>query len=68
MSDQLDADTSTYQHSALRTDMLLAVFEPAIPSGEQLQMYSLERAATQADVSAYYVAQHSVSKTTSSCS
>jgi len=43
-SDQLVADTTTWQHTTLTTDRL--PFEPAIPANERSQTYALERAAS----------------------
>jgi hypothetical protein len=41
-SDQLAAETSTWQHTALTT----AGFEPTISGGKRPQTYDLDRAAT----------------------
>ena len=48
-SDQLVAETSTWQHKTLTTDntsMPPVGFEPTISAGERLQTYALDRAAT----------------------
>jgi len=51
-SDQLVAETSTWQHITLKTGRHLsppAGFEPTISTGERPQTYALDRAATGAD-------------------
>ena len=45
MSDQPNAETSTWQHSQ-EASISPAGFEPAIPAGERPQNYALEREAT----------------------
>ena len=48
-SDQLVAQTSTWQHTTLTTDKHPCPpvgFEPAISAGERPQTYTLDRAAT----------------------
>ena len=48
MSDQLVAETSTWQHNGhnRQTSMPPAEFEPAIPVGDRLQTHALDRSAT----------------------
>jgi len=49
MSDQLDAETSTWQHTTLTTDRYTIPqtgFEPAIPKSEPPQAHTLDSAAT----------------------
>ena len=47
-SDQLVAETSTWQHKTLTTNIHASpvVFEPTISAGERPQTYALDRAAT----------------------
>ena len=52
-SDQLVAETSTWQHTTLATDntsMPPVGFEPTISAGERPQTYALDRAATETGV------------------
>jgi len=48
MSDQPDAETSTWQHNTQKrqTSMPQAEFEPTIPVSERPQTHALDRAAT----------------------
>ena len=47
--DQSTAETSTWQHIALKSDtrMRPAGFEPAIPASEQPQIHALDHVATE---------------------
>ena len=46
VSDQLIAQTSTWQHTTLKTSILPVGFEPTIWAGERPQTYALDREAT----------------------
>jgi len=49
-SDQLVAETSTWKHKTLTTNIHAPVrFEPIISAGERLQTYALDRGATGTD-------------------
>ena len=46
-SDQLDAETSTWQHTTLtKTSMSPAGFEPKIPKSERPQTHAIDRATS----------------------
>jgi hypothetical protein len=51
MSDQPDAENSTWQHNILKREKAMhpAGFEPAIPANERPQTHTLDRAATWID-------------------
>jgi hypothetical protein len=46
MSDQLVAETSTWQHTTRTTSISPVGFEPTVWAGERPQTYALDRVAT----------------------